>query len=95
MRFIFRRSTDADFSKKNKVLHFNEIYCVLDESQIDIIDNIEELEKIRAKFKVGDGKHHYRDLPFESGTIPVVINLYPNTEKRGLFNHNKKDEDLY
>ena len=81
MRILFRRSTDADFSKKNRILKKNEIVCILTEDQVNITD-VDELKDIRCKFKVGDGKHHYRDLPLEEGTIPVVIEIFPNTEKR-------------
>ena len=81
MRVIFRRSTDADFIKKNKILKKNEVVCILTEEQIKVTD-IEKMKDFRVRYKIGDGKHHYRDLPFEEGTIPVVIEIFPNTEKR-------------
>lgn len=74
MLVLFRRSTDEDFSKKNKILKKNEVVCILSEEQLKI-DDIDKLKEVRAKYKIGDGKHHYKSLPFEDGMIPVVIEI--------------------
>ena len=92
VRIAFKRDTDKNFKKFDPVLHRNEMVCVLSEEQNEIFKNAtkfnsEEIYGIRVPYKLGDGIHKYSELPFEEAKIPVVIEMYPDTDNKRRLVH--------
>ena len=86
MRVLFKRDTDENYKKIDKVLHKNELVCVLPTDEVinfaNLDSKIEEIYRMRVPYKIGDGIHKYSELPFEDGKIPVVVNMFPDNTRR-------------
>lgn len=79
MKVVLRRGTDTAFLKRNKIIKKNELVCILDDDKD--IDNYEKLEDKKVKYKIGDGKHRYSELPIQPGIIPVILELDDSNRK--------------
>lgn len=92
VRVVFKRDTDENYKRFDRVLHKNEMVCVISEEQKEMLkgDNkytSNDVYNIRAAYKLGDGVHKYSELPFEDGKIPVVINMYPDNDSKRPISH--------
>jgi hypothetical protein len=70
------RGRKSTFESKNKVMGKYQIAVEFPDDFTYDFDNPKELLGKKFKYKMGDGKTPYKDLPYEDGEIPVAFIQY-------------------
>ena len=68
--FLYR-GTKSILEKKNEIIGKYKIVVELPDDFK--YNSVKELFGKKFKYKIGDGKTPYKDLPYEEGTIPVAF----------------------
>ena len=67
------RGTKEQFEELNHI--YKKHVVIVEISEEDDNKPKEELLGIMCKFKIGDGIHRYKDLPYQEGLIPVAFKI--------------------
>ena len=70
--FLFR-GTKERLETTNRIYEKYVVIVELSEEAKDY--DKEQLFGLKCKYKIGDGEHKYKDLPYEDGLIPVAFKL--------------------
>jgi len=71
---IFQKGSERKLALMNHIYYENEIVCTLPADYDPLkLKDLNYIKQPIFKYKIGDGIHHWVDLPYQDGTIPIGI----------------------
>ena len=90
--YLYRGGTKEVLDRKRTTVY--DKYSIIVELPRRISSSEPELKSNECKWKIGDGRHSYSELPYQEDTIPVEFEINRKLNYRNLIKAKEKAERI-